>query len=365
MNDFFRRLQPNRPNNSSKGIVFGIILFILAFPLLWWNEGRSVERYNALKEGLDLVILVASDTVNAANDGKLIHTSGTATTQETLVDEAFLVSAPAIKLQRNVSMYQWKQTGVSKSATRHDYKKDWSDKAIDSSHFKYPAEHGNPEMAYKNRTFQAQNVSLGAFKLSNEQINRLAVDQDLTVQGIKIPKQLAGKKLTLTETGLYLGDNPAEPQIGDLKISFKILKPSKVSVIAQQQGNNFTSYINKTGSDVDLLTMGIKTAKAMFVEAQQQNTFLTWEVRICGFLLMWSGLYLIFKPLSVIASTLPYLGELMTMGISLLAFLFSLPCALIIIAISWLVYRPLLAGILIIIAIAAISTMKFIPKKIS
>lgn len=338
MNDFFRRLQRNRTGNSSKGIIFGLILFILAFPLLLWNEGRSIERYNSLKEGLDLVILVTSDTVNAANDGKLIHTSGLATTEETLVDEAFLVSAQAIKLQRNVSMYQWKQTGVSKSATKHDYKKDWSDKVIDSSHFKYPAEHGNPDMSYKNRTFQAQNVSLGAFKLSHEQISRLAADQDFTVQGIKIPEQLAGKKLTLTETGFYLGDNPAEPQIGDLKISFKALKATDASVIAQQQGNSFTSHISKAGSDINLLTTGIKTAKAMFVEAQQQNTFITWEIRICGILLMWLGLYLVFKPLSVIASTLPYLGKLMTMGVSLLAFLLSLPCALITIAISWLLY---------------------------
>ncbi len=42
----------SRIGDSIKGILFGIFLFIAAFPLLWWNEGRSVERYNSLKEGL-------------------------------------------------------------------------------------------------------------------------------------------------------------------------------------------------------------------------------------------------------------------------------------------------------------------------
>ncbi|MDD1611461.1 MAG: hypothetical protein LUO95_13035, partial [Methylococcaceae bacterium] len=68
----------SRIGDSIKGILFGFILFVIAFPLLWWNEGHSVERYNSLKEGQGLVISAPVDSVNAANNGKLVHTQGLA-----------------------------------------------------------------------------------------------------------------------------------------------------------------------------------------------------------------------------------------------------------------------------------------------
>ncbi len=63
----------SRIADSIKGILFGIILFIVAFPLLWWNEGNSVKTYRSLKEGQGVVISVSSDMVDPANNAKLIH----------------------------------------------------------------------------------------------------------------------------------------------------------------------------------------------------------------------------------------------------------------------------------------------------
>ncbi|WP_339136467.1 MAG: hypothetical protein WGN25_01115 [Candidatus Electrothrix sp. GW3-4] len=41
----------SRIGGAIKGIIFGFILFIIAFPLLFWNEGRAVKTYKTLKEG--------------------------------------------------------------------------------------------------------------------------------------------------------------------------------------------------------------------------------------------------------------------------------------------------------------------------
>ncbi|MCK5926443.1 MAG: hypothetical protein KAG10_11145, partial [Methylococcales bacterium] len=90
----------SRLGGSLKGIFFGILLFIAAFPLLWWNEGRSVERYNSLQEGQALVVSISSELVNAENNGKLVHTQGLANTKDVLHDKDFNVSATAIKLVR-------------------------------------------------------------------------------------------------------------------------------------------------------------------------------------------------------------------------------------------------------------------------
>ena len=363
----------SRIADSIKGILFGFLMFIIAFPLLWWNEGNSVERYNSLKEGQSVVISVPATTVNTTNEGKLIHTQGLANTEEILKDNVFAVSAPAIKLQRIVSMYQWKETektesseqvGGSKTTKKtYSYGKEWSDNEINSSQFKDSSGHNNPTMPYKSQTIQAQNVTVGAFKLSAEQIGRLSGEQNLSIQGAQTPTQLAGKKLTVTGTGFYLGNTPTNPQIGDLQISFKVVKPSDVSLVAQQQANSFVAYKTKAGSAVDLLEMGLMDANTMFAIAQKENTIITWMIRIGGFLLMWMGLSMILKPLSVLAAVLPLLGNLIAMGTGLFAFLLSLPFTLLTIAIAWIVYRPLLAGILIVVAVGAVLAMKFMPRR--
>jgi hypothetical protein len=362
----------SRIADSIKGILFGFILFVIAFPLLWWNEGNSVERYNSLKEGQGVVISVPSTAVNPANEGKLVHTQGLASTDEILQDTVFAVSAPAIKLQRIVSMYQWKETEKSESSQQvggsqttkkiYSYATEWNDGEINSSQFKESSGHSNPPMPYKSQTFQAQNVSLGAFKLSANQIGRLAGEQNFNMQGIQAPATLAGKKVTVTETGFYLGDNLATPQVGDLQVSFKVVKPSDVSLVAQQQGNSFTAYQTKAGSAVDLLEMGLLDANALFAIAQKENTIITWLIRIGGFLLMWIGLSMMMKPLSVLAAVLPFLGDLIAMGTGLFAFLLSLPFTMLTIAIAWIAYRPLLAGILIIAAVGAVVVIKFVSR---
>ncbi len=376
-NDFYTEISSeswfSQLGDSLKGILFGLLLFIIAFPLLWWNEGRSVERFNSLKEGQSLVISVPAAPLNLVNNDKLIHTQGLATTEEILKDTVFAVSVPAIKLQRHVSMYQWKETektetheevgGSKTTIKRYAYSKDWSDNQISSSQFKQIAGHDNPPMLYKSATFQAQKVSLGAFELNADQIARLSGEHDFAVQGVQTPTQLAGKKLTVTGAGFYLGDNPTEPQIGDLQISFKVLQPTDVSIVAQQQGNHFNAYHTQAGSDIDLLEMGRLDANAMFTIAQTENTVITWAIRIGGFLCMWVGLSLVFKPLSILGAIIPFLGDLIAMGTGLFAFLLALPCTMLTIAMAWIAYRPLLAGSLIAAAVMAVVAMKFMPRR--
>jgi len=92
----------SRLGNSIKGILFGFILFLGAFPLLFWNEGRSVETYKTLQEGGKQVVSLNSNRVSPENEGRLIHLSGSSETAEVLVDPDFNVSSNAIKLIRQV-----------------------------------------------------------------------------------------------------------------------------------------------------------------------------------------------------------------------------------------------------------------------
>ena len=95
---------------------------------------------------------------------------------------------------------------------------------------------------------------------------------------------------------------------------------------------------------------GIEDAAAMFETARTNNAIMTWLIRIGGFILMFIGLGMVFKPLSVLADVLPILGDIVEIGTGIVAFAFALVCSLVTIAVAWIFYRPLLAVVLLAIA---------------
>jgi hypothetical protein len=83
----------SRIMDSIKGVAIGALLFIASFPVLWMNEGCAVRTARGLEEGAGNVISVSADTVETANNGKLVHLSGEAKTDEVLKTQ-FSTSAP-------------------------------------------------------------------------------------------------------------------------------------------------------------------------------------------------------------------------------------------------------------------------------
>ena len=71
----------SRIGDSIKGILFGIILFIVGFPLLGWNEHRAVIDFKAFKEGRGAVVQADGDipdsiAVPVAREERLESTPG-------------------------------------------------------------------------------------------------------------------------------------------------------------------------------------------------------------------------------------------------------------------------------------------------
>ena len=104
-----------RLRRSVGGVVIGLLLIIGMVVLLFWNEGRAVTTARSLAEGAGAVVSVGADAVDAANEGKLIHVSGTVTTDSTPEDPDFAISATGVRLVRNVEMFQWKEESHSET----------------------------------------------------------------------------------------------------------------------------------------------------------------------------------------------------------------------------------------------------------
>lgn len=359
----------SRIGGAIKGVLVGLVLFVLAFPLLFWNEGRAVTTYKALKEGGSAVITVAADSVDASNAGRLIHLTGLATTEATLKDPVFDVVANALKLRRTVEMYQWRQNsssettkklgGGTETVTEYSYSKEWSDGLINSDNFKDPGGHQNPAaMPVASLQQVADKVTLGAFTLSPALIGRINSFEPLLVENDTSLPEAFRETTQVYNSGFYLGTNAAKPQVGDVRVKFEMVKPVDVSVIAKQVGNTFEPYVAKAGRSIALLQTGTHTAEAMIQAAQAGNKMMMWLLRLAGFLCMMVGLNLFLKPLSVIADVLPIAGTIVGAGTGFIAFLVAALASLITIALAWIVYRPLLGIILLGVAVGLTVALK-------
>lgn len=355
----------SRSKNSIGGAIFGFLLVAISAVVLFWNEGRSVKRYKDLNEGAGKVVSVSSDSVDSANEGQLVHLNGEAKTSAPLVDGTFGVSATAIKLNRFVEMYQWienvrseerEQVGGSVETTKtYTYSKEWRSSVVDSTRFKDPQGYRNPgSMKYQSKTVVAEDVTFGAFQLPGFLISKMTSDEPLYLESLaSLPADI--KETTKLENGgFYFGNNSAEPSVGDLRVSFSLVPPGPISVVAQQTGNTFKSYATKTGGTLDLLTRGTETAEEMFTAAHEANKIMTWGIRVVGFFLMMSGFSMILKPLAVFASILPFLGRIVETGTNVIAFLLAGILWTVVVAIAWIFYRPILGIAILVVTIALI-----------
>ena len=360
----------SRLGSSIKGVLIGLALFIAGFPVLFWNEGDSVKTAKAIDEGEGACIAVESNAnVDQEMEGKLVHMSGKADTKDVLTDDQFGVSATAIRLERNVEMYQWveesrsqkkkKLGGSEETVTTYTYKKDWMPTAIDSSGFKEQG-HDNPGvMEFESQKMQAANVTFGAFRLNESQIDHIGSAKQYAfptgfvckVERVKVQGgTIYVPNAETRNNALNNRDVASQTRIGDMRVTFRVVYPHEISLIAKQHGDTFVAYTAKNGKKLSYLQDGVKDAAEMFQTARTNNAIMTWLVRIGGFLMMFIGLSMMFKPLSVLADVLPILGDIVEMGMGLVAGLIAFICSLVTIAIAWLFYRPVLGIILLAVA---------------
>ncbi len=355
----------SRLAESIKSVLVGLVLFVVSFPILFWNEGRAVKTARSLEEGSGAVVSISSDQVSPANEGKLVHVTGPIATDGPVVDTDLGVQATAVKLVRNVSMYQWieeeksetrkKLGGGEETVTTYEYKKDWSSSAVDSSAFQVPAEHENPgEFPLPSATFLADPVRLGAFTLSEEQLGQLDEAKDLPVGAAAAESLPEGMEATVDKGAFYMGANPAVPAVGDVRISFQVVNPAQASVVAVQAGSSFAPYAAEAGDTILLVEEGAHTSAEMFQTAQEANTVMTWILRGGGFLAMVLGLFLVFRPLSVLGDVVPFIGSLLGVGVGLFSLVVSFALSSITIAIAWFFVRPLLGISLLVLAVGGV-----------
>ena len=202
-------------------------------------------------------------------------------------------------------------------------------------------------------------MTFGAFRLNERQIARIGSERayqfptGFVSRVERVQRQgnviLVPNKAT-RENALNTRDIAAQPRIGDMRVTFTVIKPHDISIVSKQKGDTFAAYLAKTKKRVDLLQDGVVDCAEMFEDARDANTLFTWLVRLGGLLIMYIGLSMVLKPLSVLGDVLPILGTVIGWGTGLVAGVVAFVCALVTIAVAWIFYRPVLAVLLLVAA---------------
>ncbi|MEY2497267.1 MAG: hypothetical protein QOD12_823, partial [Verrucomicrobiota bacterium] len=237
---------------------------------------------------------------------------------------------------------------------------------IKSSSFKSPEDHRNPaKLEVPGKEFVSKNATLGKFKLTSGIIGKIPGDESLAASDEQLAKVSEGlqSKLKVASDEFYLGSDPANPEIGDEKISFTMLRPGTISVVAAQTRDSFAPYLTSNEREIELVETGSVAAPQMFAHAQAANRTLTWILRGVGFAAMFIGGLLTLGPISALARVLPFLGSLVEVGFAIVSFFVSAIISMLVIASAWIVYRPLVGGLLLVAAIACIVLLKRLHAK--
>jgi hypothetical protein len=351
---------------SIKGVAVGGALFIAAFPVLWVNEGCAVDTAKGLEEGAANVMAIDVTIFSKDTEGKLIHGSGLATTNEKLMDSSFGINLNAIQLERKAEMYQWKEVSHSKTkeklggsketVTTYTYEKDWSPTLINSDSFNDPqakSRNANPKsMPYESKSWSANKVTVGGYSISKGMIGQISANESVDYTKVSIPADIS-RKSKVTADEIYIG-NPSNPQIGDIKISHKVANPQEVSILGKVSSGVVGAYKTKRDTTIERLQTGKYTAEEMFAAAQQENVIRTWLVRVGGFFMFFIGIGMVLKPISTLGAVVPFIGNLLGFGLNLVSGLISFILTFLVIAIAWIFYRPLLGIFLLVVAGAGI-----------
>ena len=141
---------------------------------------------------------------------------------------------------------------------------------------------------------------------------------------------------------LYFGRVPGSPEVGDVRVTFEQIVPAKVTVMAVVDGDTFKPFKAKNGKRFQTLVMGSKSGDEIIDAEKAANNTLLWIFRIVGILLVIGGLKGIFGFIETILKVVPFIANIFGWGVGLVCTVIGIAWSLIVIALAWLFYRPVL-----------------------
>jgi hypothetical protein len=379
-----------RLSQSVFGALFGLLIFVVSCGVLFQNEGAT-NWAKVASGAIALAPSTASTTAQSAGaQGKLVSLSGPVAAPP-IGDNLYLKPGPYAVLHRTVEMYAWEEIkdttrqkhvgGAETKTTTYRYRQTWTDRPENSAQFRQFG-HNNPPKALDSQTIVSPKLTIGSYQLDGSSlttvVNELASCNgnsrrysEVANGGITMP---VNGRISLTPDQLMpsapvVGDmvfsgrgNPQVPAIGDLRICYSALPVgATATIIGQLQGDRIVPAIQESESFLRVIPGDRVAALA---ELTSEHKIWRWVWRIVGFVLMWWGLSLIVKPISVVLDVIPLFGDIAEMIGETSSFLVAFVLSATIVLLSSLVHQPIVLLVSGVMVLAAMASLKLMVKLI-
>jgi hypothetical protein len=270
----------------------GAVLLLAGLGLIAWNERRVMDYSAALARhgnGMPVLDLGDSGRPAAGQYGALTRVSGMPRIVDAPRDAEFNVRADSPILIRHVEMFQWREITVGGAS---HYELDWVDRPVDASSFAKPAGHVNPgAFPIQGRQFEAGEVKLGNFKLSEQVLRAFPGRVDVPPDEKNLPPNLAA---TFQRVGdaLVTSNKPANPRLGDLRVSWEAVPLQTMTVLARIDGDTLVPAPAGDGDDGFDVQVGERSLLDVLPALPEPPQAVLW-VRIAAFLLAVAGALLL------------------------------------------------------------------------
>jgi hypothetical protein len=303
----------DRLKESIKGVFIGIILFVLAFPVLFFTERRT-----NLGEVVEKAAPVDFSATVSGKDGQPVRGEGPLTVATPAVDKNFLTKPDFLHLERIsevFAVHERKETKTRKEGTKeiretiYHYENKWEKSPQDSSKF-HEAKYRQPlrTRKFNSQTFYAQGVKVGPYEVDPSKA-RLMKSIDISPEA---DHWVEGPGRKPSGTYMYFSSTAAaSPAIGDERLHYRGWPLNsggeKVSVAGTISGSRIEPITYDESGRFLALHPG--TALEMIAQLKSEHSAITWVVRVVGFIMMWAGMSMMIGPFTTALSFVPILGS--------------------------------------------------------
>jgi hypothetical protein len=342
----------------------GLCLLITGILLIHWNETQGARQDRLIDKRLKTIVELDAASTSSQLPDTIVHATGLAEA-ETPVDALLNVSLPhAIALERKVEMYQWQEKVTHKKMqigtfntgdTTAIYDKAWLEEPVNSSRFQYADGHMNPDgfpivtsparvkgqaaisEPLRSQHFDGEAPHLGAYTVAPELASQMTSWTPLTISAVAAPAGFS----TIDGTMFYRGNDSTDPQIGDVRVTFRAVMPQTYSVIGTVQGTALTGYHN--GFNLALAKPGQTAVADMLKTHSYRPQTQVWLIRFLAFGMVFIALLMMASPIEALVGWIPILGGLVEMGLMFAALTLAVPVTATAIALAWIGQRPVAA----------------------
>ncbi len=327
---------------SIGGVIFGVLIFLASFVVLFNTEGRTDFSTVAGK---------AVPVNEATADNDFVYATGELKT-EGLIGDDYIKQGSYLALRRNVEMYAWKEKVETDDNDVKFYKYEtvWTKDPADSAKFHERRGHENYPLELKDETFFAGKAYVGEYEIDPAKA-KLPGFETLSLNDEMV---FLDDYSSVSDEYYFIGyGSLQDPEVGDIRISYSAVTPGdKATVFGRADGKMIEAHHGENEKGIYRVFWGTND-DAVSKLKEEYNTS-GWIWRIVGFVVMWVGLLLIFKPLSVAFEAIPFVSKLGKSAITAITFLAALILTTVTSLLSMVLHNPVGIAAIIVILVGAV-----------